>query len=436
MLRTLLKGTIILTFTGILTRLIGFVYKIYLSNILGAHMLGIYQLIFPVFHICFTLFASGIQTAISQIIASKSDSIATVKKILFTAILISLIVSGTLSVTTFFASDYIALYCLGEYECTKLIKILAFAYPFCGVSACINGCYYGFKKASVPAVSQLLEQLARVAFVYVVAIIISGSNPKLMCAIAVCGMGVGECVSMIYSVIRILIFFKKDVSNCQISETSAITKQILKISVPLTGNRLVIALLSSVETILIPCMLKKYGMSAKEALSVYGVLTGMAMPFILFPSTITNSLSVLLLPTISEANSNKTGVRKISNICILCSVAWGIVSTIVFLTFGADLGAKVFNSESVGLFIEMLALLCPFMFTATTLTSIINGLGYTHTTFFITIIGLTIRILFTVKLVPLQGIEGYLISLIISQLVITVFSYYYYKRLTCKEVNL
>ena len=60
----LLKGTIILTGAGIITRVIGFVYRIFLAGTLGETNLGIYQLIFPVYSICFTLYASGIQTAV------------------------------------------------------------------------------------------------------------------------------------------------------------------------------------------------------------------------------------------------------------------------------------------------------------------------------------------------------------------------------------
>jgi len=62
---TIIKGTLILTFAGLLTRLIGFFYRIFLSKALGAETLGLYQLIFPVYGICFTIYASGIQTAIS-----------------------------------------------------------------------------------------------------------------------------------------------------------------------------------------------------------------------------------------------------------------------------------------------------------------------------------------------------------------------------------
>ena len=69
---TIIKGTLILTIAGLITRLIGFFYKIYLSNTLGAEKLGLYQLVFPIYGICFTLFASGIQTAISKLVAEEN----------------------------------------------------------------------------------------------------------------------------------------------------------------------------------------------------------------------------------------------------------------------------------------------------------------------------------------------------------------------------
>lgn len=62
-------------------------------------------------------------------------------------------------------------------------------------------------------------------------------------------------------------------------------------------------------------------------------------------------------------------------------------------------------------------------------------MGYTHITFFITIIGLSVRILLTIKLIPIQGISGYLISLLISQLAVTVISYGYYRKTLEKKAS-
>ncbi|MBP3703018.1 MAG: oligosaccharide flippase family protein, partial [Lachnospiraceae bacterium] len=71
---TLIKGTLILTIAGFACRILGFFYRIYLSKGLGAEGLGIYQMIFPVYSICFTIYASGIQTGVSQLLSERTTS--------------------------------------------------------------------------------------------------------------------------------------------------------------------------------------------------------------------------------------------------------------------------------------------------------------------------------------------------------------------------
>ena len=69
--RTMLKGTLILTLSGFLTKIIGFLYRIFLSQTIGSTGMGIYQLIFPIHALCFALTVGGIQTAISRLVAAK-----------------------------------------------------------------------------------------------------------------------------------------------------------------------------------------------------------------------------------------------------------------------------------------------------------------------------------------------------------------------------
>ncbi len=423
MLKTLIKGTAILTITGFITRIIGFAYKIYLSNIMDAKMLGIYQLVFPVFGICFTIYAAGIQTAISQMIAAKKDDPEYVKTIMIRAGIISLSLAIILSLMVYLTACDIATRFLGEPESIMAIRILVLSFPVSAVTSCINGCYYGLSKTSVPAVTQLLEQITRVIFVYMLTSYLISQNSGIICLVAVGGLAVGEFFSMIYSLIRIIFLFRGIGYK-----RHSVTKKLLKLSIPLTGNKLIIALLHAIETVLIPVMLKYSGIDSESALSIYGVLTGMAMPFILFPQTITNSLSVLLIPAISESGAKKRDVKRIADTCIAASMLLGFASTAVFYLWGGNLAQIVFNNDTVGSYIEVLSFLCPFLFASTTLTSIINGMGYTHVTFFITIIGLSIRILLTIRLIPIQGINGYLLSLLISQLAVTVISYGYYRK--------
>ena len=126
-----------------------------------------------------------------------------------------------------------------------------------------------------------------------------------------------------------------------------------------------------------------YGLRGADALSVYGVLTGMSLPLILFPSAVTNSISVLLLPIVSEADAsgNQTAVRRAIFTSIRCCLLLGFFCTTLFLVFGRLAGRLLFHSELAGSFILTLSFLCPFMYIASMLNSILNGLGKTIRTF-------------------------------------------------------
>jgi len=139
-------------------------------------------------------------------------------------------------------------------------------------------------------------------------------------------------------------------------------------------------ILQSIEAISIPLRLQIYGMSVKDSLSTYGVLTGMALPCILFPSAITNSISTMLLPAVAEvqAMDNKkqlsTLIKKVSCSCILL----GSVCCAALLCLGDWIGRFLFHSPMAGDYIVTLSWMCPFLYTNNTLISITNGIGKTN----------------------------------------------------------
>lgn len=424
------KGTMILTLAGFITRLIGFFYKIFLSNTMGAELLGIYQLIFPVYGICFTIYATGIQTSISRLVAAEMGkrNDKNVRRILRIGLFLSVSLAFILSLLIYRYSDIIALRFLLEKRSASSLRILAVVFPFCGVTSCINGYYYGLKKAGVPALTQLVEQVIRVIAVYLIALYAGNGNLKVTCEMAVIGVVAGEIASCIYNFISLyitkspkeILLLGPDI-NAKASGRRKITKELLTLSVPLSANRLLISILHSIESILIPTMLRRSGLSTSDALSVFGILNSMSLPFILFPTAVINALAVLLLPTISEAQAvnNKHLIGRTTAVSVKYSLIIGIISTGVFVIFGKDLGTSVFHNELAGSYLIILAWLCPFIYLTTTLGSIINGLGKAHITFINALLGALSKILLICILIPKSGINGYLISVLIGQLIVT-----------------
>lgn len=169
---------------------------------------------------------------------------------------------------------------------------------------------------------------------------------------------------------------------------------------------------------MLPGQLRLYGYSTSESLSVYGVLTGMALPMILFPSVLTNSVSVMLLPLIAEAQEKqeKSYIMDATKKTCFYSLILGFSCTLFFLISGKWIGSVLFSNELAGTFIVTLGWICPFLYLSTMLHSILNGLGKTTSTFFLNILGLGIRIAFVLFVIPLAGIKGYLWGMLLSQI--------------------
>ena len=438
---SIIKGTLILTIAGFITRIIGFFYRIILSNALGARNMGVYQLIFPVYGICFTLFASGIQTSISRLVAAQTGIYGeghnhNITRILRTGLFCSLAIAISLSGLVYCFGDFIAARLLAEPSCAASLKLLSLAFPFCGVTSCINGYYYGLKKTTVPASTQLIEQLTRVFFVLAITYFAGNGDTAITCEIAVLGLVMGELTSCGFNTLSIIRerqrHYKMKMTDLatiererRVTKLPRILRDLLKQAVPLTSNRLLLSVLNSIESVLIPIMLRQSGLSTNEALSIYGILIGMSVPFILFPSAIPNSFSVLLLPAISEAQAKKNSemIGRTTAISIKYCLLIGVLSTGFFVTFGKSLGMIVYHNTMAGEFIVSLAWLCPFLYLTTTLSSIINGLGKAQITFLNSVIGVVIRILVVIFVIPRYGIYGYLTGNLISQICITILDY-------------
>ena len=412
----LAKGTIILTMAGFISRILGFFYRIWLSDQLGSELLGIYQMIFPISSVCYTIYASGIQTAISKLTAERKQSLS----VFFHGLSLSLFLSFVLSFCLYECAPFLSTRFLFEERTIVPLRLLSFMFPFGAISACCNGYYYGKSNSKFPAISQLTEQTIRIACAYALSFFFSSIT--FSCELAVLVLVIGEAVASFISIFSLLLSECRGKWNKNYKPIKYNFKSVTLLALPLTSHRLIINLLHSFEATLVPFTLQQSGLSKTTALSLYGILNGMAFPFIFFPTALTGSLSVLLLPVVSKAKQeNKiTYLTKVIRLSLTFSALLGFLCTIVFLFFGDFLGNFVFHEPLAGTYITILAWLCPFMYLSSTLSSILNGLGKVYHTFFISIISLCLKIGCFILLVPKFSMPGYFFSLLFSQIFTTL----------------
>lgn len=435
--RAFLTGTILLTGTGFFCRVLGFFYRIFLSRTIGAEGLGLYNMLHPIYGICFALCAGSMQTALSQYIASHMNR---GRFIFRTGLCISMALSFILAFLICRNADFLAARILMEPRCAEYLPIMGISVPFAAFNACINGYYYGSQNARIPAYSQVVEQIARMTLVFLLARYWIENGYTITVHLAAAGHLLGEIVSAIFTFLCLNLYPPQPrlqaPENSSARETRAghihtAAAPLVMLALPLMGNRLVLNILASAESIWIPSRLQMSGLSNSEALAVYGVLTGMAMPFIMFPSAITNSMAVLLLPSVAQAQAEgkKSSISASISVSLRYSLYMGILCIGIFTLFGDALGSSVFHDLSAGYYIQVLAWLCPFLYLATTMGSILNGLGKTKTTFLHNVIAMLLRIAFVLFVIPRCGILAYLWGMLASESVLALLHLWSLKKM-------
>lgn len=429
-----ITGTLLLASTGFICRILGFFYRIFMSRTIGAEGLGLYNMVHPIFSICFAVCAGSIQTALSQYVAANQ---ARGKAVFKTGLVIAMGMSLVLAWGIYGNAGFLAKTFLLEPRCAPYLPVMAVSVPFAALHACINGYYYGMQKTRVPAFSQVTEQIIRMGAVFLLASVWLKSGREITVSLAVYGHLIGEMASAAFTVFCLGFFPPSGRQEEKKARTAiplpfgASAAPLMALALPLMGNRLVLNLLGSAEAIWIPNKLISSGLSNSDALSIYGVLTSMALPFILFPSAITNSMSVLLLPTVAEAQAdgNEARISSMISMSLRYSCYMGILCIGIFTIFGSQLGVSVFHDQNAGTFITILSWLCPFMYMATTMGSILNGLGKTSTTFFQNVWAMAIRLAFVLFAIPRFGIMGYLWGLLASELVLALMCFLSVRKL-------
>lgn len=427
----LIKGTLILTFSSLITKIMGFFYKIFLSHAIGAKGLGIYQLVFPLYALMMTLAASGIQTAISRFCSASFSSRKPQKAwgYFLSGTIFSCSISIFLSFILYRYADVFSLYLIKEVQCASLLRIAAFSLPTATLHNCINSWYYAKKQTAIPAISHLLEQAVRILISWSLYQTLTAQHLSIDPSVAVLGMAAGEAAACIYSVLFFWLQNRKTFFF-SLSMYQGCARELFALSAPLTMNRLILSALQSLESILIPQQLVLSGMSSPLALEVYGILTGMSIPFLLFPSSLTTSASTILLPVVAadQASGKQTTIQTTVEKTIQYCLMLGMFCTVFFFSCGEDLGNAVFHNDKAGEYLQTLAFLCPFFYLTGTLSTILTGLGKTGLCLLQNILGVAIRIACILFLVPHMGMSGYLWGLLLGQFIVTLLGIYFIQQ--------
>lgn len=417
-----IQGTFILTGAGLLSRLMGFFYRIFLSHSIGAEGIGIYQLTLPLQTLILAFTTSGIPTALSRLTATDLALHKNRKAsdCFFTGTGTALLLSVFISFFLYRQAPFFALKILKEERTLPLIRLFCFGIPLATLHSCVNSYFFARKKTLAPALLQLTEQVVRICVTYLLYLVFLSEERNITPLIAAGGSLASEGAAALISLF--LIHFSFPGKKLPIQNLRVRLIELFSTALPLTLNRILLTLLGSMEVVMIPQQLQKYGLNPRDALSVYGIFTGMAFPLILFPSALTNSAAVMLMPSVAQLNAlgfQKRILALTKKTCQLCFLL-GSLCSLLFFFFGKPMGLFLFHSPTAGVYIRTMAFICPFLYLNTALSSILNGLGKSGTCLIHSMVCILIRIAFVLIWIPLLGIRGYLYGILLGELVLTL----------------
>ena len=399
--------------------------------------MGLFQLITSIYFLAIIFSTSGIRFATTCLVAEEigtgkpSGAIKAVHNCLAYGLIFSVVSMTVLS----FSSKYIGTNWLNDTRTILSLRIFAFSLPFIALSSVLSGYFIAMRKAIKTATVQIAEQLIRIC----TTVFFMGIFLKMGLEFACVGVVLGACVGEICSFLLLLFLYCADLRhfNKNGKAGSKLVSRMLYIALPVAFSTYIVSIIRTVSHLLIPYELKKSGESSQKALSTFGMIHGMTMPVIMFPSVFLDAIADLIVPELAEckaSNSNKRLnyiIARVFNICCLLSICvmW------IFLRFYKELGMSIYNSMDVAYFIKMLAPLIPFMYLDNIVDNMLKGIGEQMSSMRYNIVTSLINVGLIYLLLPRYAITGYIITIYLTRILNFILSLKRLIRVTSLSVD-
>ena len=426
-------NSLLLSAVSVVIRAVTVSFNAYVTRKIGTEAVGLFTLVMSVYTFAVTLAVSGVNLAAVRITskrlalcASQGLSGSATRKIMrrdMAGCAAYSLFFGCLSgILLYSLSETIGTHVLADVRTVSSLRLLAAALPAISLSSALAGYFTGLRKIYKNAIVTLTEQFIKITITSAALVIIAPKGVEYACLAVVGGSAAAEGGSMITS---FLLYITDKVKSGGKTEKFRRPKYIdglknvIKIAFPVALGSYVRQGLTCAEHVAIPRGLRRFGANSAAALSAYGVLQGMTLPLILFPSSVTSAFSSLLIPELSEfsALGKKKEIAETAERAVSFCMTFSVGAAAVFTAFGGGLGMSVYDNPDAGKYIVILAALVPIMYLDTTVDSILKGMGEQLYCMKVNILDATISLITVMILVPRMGIMGYVVCIYASECV-------------------
>lgn len=378
-IRSAMYGALVLTCSNMLLQVISFVYRVFVSRLIGGEGMGLFSLIMSMYSVIMSLVVSGVAVSVSRLSAgygalghTRKVSQLTTRAIFAFVILFALVAAAVLPF-----SDFISVHLLGDARTRMGLIVLLPCIFFTGLENIHKNHFYGLKKVHQPAVSEVLEMAVRSLAVILLLTFLKPVYLEYAVALIVFGMVICE----VFSAGLLRLMYRHEQKGIVPAGPAMPVKSMLRdmsaIAVPIALANLLSNLISSVNSVIIPARLIVSGLSSSEAMSTYGVMVGMTMPLLGLPTAFMVALSLVMIPRLSEDLAlSRYDLMNRRVVRTLRVTALVIAPSMVLLTlFGPQLAVLLFKQEAAGAYFLPLAVGTLFACFQGIMGSLLSGIG-------------------------------------------------------------
>lgn len=431
-MKSLFKTVALITIFSVLTRVLGFVFRIFLSRVVGAEALGIYQVSFSVFMVLMTIISSGLPLIISRMSATflvnkeekKESSLNTV------SLLYSLILSIVLClIVLIFRNVFSKLFT--DSRCMEILIVLLPSLVFSSVYSSVRGALWGRGNYFALCVTELYEQVVRIILsILVLNVGFSAIENALNIGWT---LNIACLLSMIFV---LLLFFFYDGKFGKAKKN--LLKPLIKQSSPITLMRVAGSFIQPLIAVVIPSRLMAIGYTNSQAMSLYGIAVGMTMPLLYIPTTLIGSLSTALVPDISTAlaQNDQKHINNRVNTSISFALFISCLFVPVFLALGEHMGVFLYDNIMSGTLLQSASWVLIPMGLTNISSALLNSLGLEKKSFVNFVIGSVFMFIALWFLPSFLGINAFVWGMGINYTICAILNIRLLKKATKVELKL
>jgi len=412
-------GTLLLTAIGLFSQLVGFIYRIFLSRLIGAEVMGLYQLVMPVYSTLMSVTAVGLTVAVSTLSASwqAMGDRGAIRDTLRRALGCFTVAAAGLGLVVVLASDPISVWLLGDARTRLGVMLLVPCVLLTGVENLHKHCFYGMGLVGPPAAAETAEQIIRAAAVLGLLVVVRPRTGEGAVGVIVTGMVVCEVFSSAALVLMLKRLWRRQPPAP--AQHRVGTRRLIGIAVPVSVTSLLGTLLGAANSVLIPDRLVAGGMEAGSAMAQFGVMCGMTMPLLAMPTGFVTALCLTMVPNLArrtvDGGKQAAGAfldRALNVTSLLMAPAMALLAVI-----GPAVGQAVYREKTVGAYMTWLAMGTLLSCWQSVLSGALNGLGLQRRGAINAIVSDVVQLAFTAGAVAKWGLKGFVAGFVLSSLV-------------------